>query len=130
MSDAKLYTYTEIAEHNKADKLWMIIDDKVYDCTKFADEHPGGDEVLIDLAGQDATSAFNDIGHSSDAVKYLKNLYIGDVDTASEKPQPSAEELAAQQASRSSSSSEGNGRLVLALFVAAFAVLGYFLHKS
>lgn len=30
-------------------------------------QHPGGEEVLIEQAGRDATEAFEDVGHSTDA---------------------------------------------------------------
>ena len=37
----------------------------------------GGEEVLLDVGGQDATSEFEDVGHSEDAVEILKGLEIG-----------------------------------------------------
>lgn len=48
----------EIEKHNNRDDLWMVINGKVYDVTPFVDEHPGGEEVLVDCGGQDATTAF------------------------------------------------------------------------
>lgn len=50
----------EVAKHNQPDDLWVIIDAKVYDLSKFKGLHPGGISVLIDeeIAGQDATEAF------------------------------------------------------------------------
>ena len=49
----------------------------MYDISKYLDEHPGGAEVLLDVAGQDATDQFEDIGHSGDARKELANYKIG-----------------------------------------------------
>ncbi|KAJ2751926.1 Cytochrome b5, partial [Coemansia nantahalensis] len=40
-------------------------------------EHPGGEEVILEYAGKDATEAFEDIGHSEDARDLLKGLMIG-----------------------------------------------------
>ncbi|KAI0035417.1 acyl-CoA dehydrogenase NM domain-like protein [Vararia minispora EC-137] len=50
----------EVAKHNKQGDLWIIVDAKVYDLSRFADMHPGGLAVLIDpeVAGQDATDVF------------------------------------------------------------------------
>ncbi|ELW50378.1 Cytochrome b5 type B [Tupaia chinensis] len=41
--------------------------------------HPGGEEVLLEQAGADASESFEDVGHSSDAREMLKQYYIGDV---------------------------------------------------
>ena len=40
MAEEKEYTYQDIAEHNTKNDLFLVIHDKVYDCTKFIDEHP------------------------------------------------------------------------------------------
>lgn len=49
----------------------------VYDMTKFLDSHPGGPEILLELAGNNADSLFEDIGHSSEARQFMKDLLIG-----------------------------------------------------
>lgn len=51
-------TSAEIEKHKSRDDLWMVVNGKVYDVTPFVDEHPGGEEVLVDCGGQDATTAF------------------------------------------------------------------------
>lgn len=35
---AKVHTYEEIAQHNSRSDLWIVIEGKVYDITKFLDE--------------------------------------------------------------------------------------------
>ena len=76
---AKTYTFEQVQEHNSRDDLWIIYKEKVYNVTNYLDEHPGGEEVILDCAGNDATDAFDDIGHSNDAVEMLNGLFIGDL---------------------------------------------------
>ena len=38
---SKTFSAADVATHNKADNLYIIVDDDVYDLTKFQDEHPG-----------------------------------------------------------------------------------------
>ncbi|KAL5091458.1 hypothetical protein Trisim1_003064 [Trichoderma cf. simile WF8] len=73
------YSYQDVAEHNTKKDLFVVIHDKVYDCSKFVDEHPGGEEVMLDVAGQDATEAFEDVGHSDEARESLATLLVGDL---------------------------------------------------
>ncbi|XP_010188539.1 PREDICTED: cytochrome b5 type B, partial [Mesitornis unicolor] len=42
-------------------------------------QHPGGEEVLLEQAGRDATESFEDVGHSTDAREMLKQYYIGEL---------------------------------------------------
>uniref|UniRef100_A0A672NP88 Cytochrome b5 type B n=1 Tax=Sinocyclocheilus grahami TaxID=75366 RepID=A0A672NP88_SINGR len=41
--------------------------------------HPGGEEVLLEQAGADATESFEDVGHSTDAREMLQQYYIGEL---------------------------------------------------
>ncbi|CAG9534351.1 unnamed protein product [Cercopithifilaria johnstoni] len=75
--DLTKYTTEEVAAHNNVSSTWIIIDNNVYDVTKFLEEHPGGDEVLLEQAGQNATESFKDVGHSRDAVEMTKEYLIG-----------------------------------------------------
>uniref|UniRef100_A0A915BF90 Cytochrome b5 heme-binding domain-containing protein n=3 Tax=Parascaris univalens TaxID=6257 RepID=A0A915BF90_PARUN len=80
-------TVDEVAKHNTATSLWIIYNDKVLDLTEFLNEHPGGDQVLLEVAGQDGTSRFRDIQHSTDAIEMTEQYVIGSVkkDTSSLK---------------------------------------------
>ena len=57
-------TLEVLATHSSRDDAWIAVHNKVYDVTKWLEDHPGGEEVLLDLAGADATEDFEDIGHS------------------------------------------------------------------
>lgn len=39
----------------------------------------GGEEVLLDVGGQDSTEAFEDVGHSDEAREILDGLLVGTV---------------------------------------------------
>lgn len=89
VEDVKYYTLEDIRVHNMSNDTWLIIHDKVYDITSFLEEHPGGEEVLLEQAGADATESFEDVGHSTDAREMLTQYYIGEVhmdDRKKEKP--------------------------------------------
>merc|ERR1719378_2046782 len=91
----------------------MIVNGKVLDVTKYLDDHPGGEEVLIDKAGMDATVDFEDVGHSAEARKQLLKYEVGEL-TPSEREAVESE----------SKSSGGMGGLVVAIIVLVAAVAG------
>lgn len=82
----------EIAKHKTKTDLWVAVHEKglgstrksspdlhplVIDATKYLEDHPGGVDALIDVAGTDATSAFEDVGHSEDAREEMEHFCIG-----------------------------------------------------
>nr|GMD28012.1 cytochrome B5 [Ipomoea batatas] len=79
---SKVYTLAQVSQHNNAKDCWLIIDGKVYDVTKFLEDHPGGDEVLLSSTGKDATDDFEDVGHSSSARAMMDEYYVGDIDSS------------------------------------------------
>ncbi|XP_022826601.1 nitrate reductase [NADPH]-like isoform X2 [Spodoptera litura] len=74
---SKILTADEVKRHNTRKSVWMVIRNEVYDVTAFIDEHPGGEDPILEAAGQDATIAFEDVGHSEDAKAMLKKYKIG-----------------------------------------------------
>ncbi|KAF5207633.1 Cytochrome b5 [Thalictrum thalictroides] len=81
-NDGKIFTLAEVSEHNTSKDCWLIMHGKVYDVTKFLDDHPGGDEVLLSATGKDATDDFEDVGHSSSARAMMDEFYVGEMDTS------------------------------------------------
>ncbi|RYP53765.1 hypothetical protein DL768_001365 [Monosporascus sp. mg162] len=81
---SKTFTRAEVAKNNTEDSLWFIIDSKVYDATEFVDAHPGGEAVLRQVAGEDATAAFYNL-HRHEVLTKYEDLCIGTIE--GEKPQ-------------------------------------------
>lgn len=50
---------------------------QVFDVTNFLLEHPGGEEVILENAGRDATLAFRGVGHSALALRALDDYLVG-----------------------------------------------------
>ncbi|XP_049815923.1 uncharacterized protein LOC126263004 [Schistocerca nitens] len=68
---------SEVACHDCPDDCWIIINDRVYDITDFLSKHPGGEEILLEYAGRDASLAFQGIGHGPDMVAVLEPNLVG-----------------------------------------------------
>lgn len=81
--DFKSYYLSEVALRNGTDmnEVWIVVKDQVYDVTAYCatDAHPGGPELILEYAGKDCTKAFNDAGHSVDAIREMKAMKIGDL---------------------------------------------------
>ncbi|KAK9891782.1 hypothetical protein WA026_016579 [Henosepilachna vigintioctopunctata] len=73
-----LYNRKQVSEHRTEDDLWIIVNNKVYNISNFPVSHPGGIEVLLEVAGSDATKDFYEvIQHGSRASEILKTNLIG-----------------------------------------------------
>lgn len=77
--EVKYYRLEELKQHCNGNSAWIHINNHIYDVTNFLDQHPGGEEVLIEQAGGDATEAFEDVGHSKDAHEMKKQYLIGEL---------------------------------------------------
>lgn len=97
----KEYTEAEVAEHNTEKDCWIILGNdsnggaKVYNVSKYLDDHPGGPEIIVDLAGKDADEMFEDIGHSSEARSKMKEFLIGTLKVDPNAPKSTKKKVAA-----------------------------------
>ncbi|THY40868.1 acyl-CoA dehydrogenase NM domain-like protein [Aureobasidium pullulans] len=75
------FSKEDVQSHNKADNLWIIVDEDVYDLTKFQEEHPGGKKILQRVAGKDASKQFWKYHNEGILKKYQKQLQVGSLDS-------------------------------------------------
>ncbi len=81
---AKTFTRAEVKKTaGSEDSVWFIIDSIVYDVSDFLDAHPGGESVLRQVAGTDATADFYNL-HRHEVLQKFSDLAIGSI--ADEKP--------------------------------------------
>ncbi|XP_032594546.1 cytochrome b5 isoform X3 [Drosophila grimshawi] len=85
---SKTITLAEVNEHKSAKDLWVVIDNQVYDLTKFLYEHPGGEDSLISVGGRDGTREFNEVGHSQEAREIMKKFLVGNLAASDIKKKP------------------------------------------
>lgn len=75
----KVFRLQDLKDKNTRETSWMVLHNKVYDITSFLDSHPGGRDILLWNAGQDATKAFDGNNHSAEAKKMVNKFYIGEL---------------------------------------------------
>ncbi|KIW16428.1 hypothetical protein PV08_06480 [Exophiala spinifera] len=122
-------TYAEVSKHSTKKDLYIVVHDKVYNASSFVDEHPGGEEVLLDVGGQDATEAFEDVGHSDEAREILDGLLVGNLKRVPGDPAPKIGATDKISAGPGGKSDAGTG-LGVAMYIvllagAAAAYFGY-----
>ncbi|KAI9846373.1 MAG: hypothetical protein M1830_007455 [Pleopsidium flavum] len=127
MSSTQELTYSDVSGHSSKKDLYLVIHDKVYNASTFVDEHPGGEEVLLDVGGQDATEAFEDVGHSDEAREILDGLLIGKLQRKEGDPAPkaSAPQTSTSTSTQSSAAGLGIGLYAIILVGGALAFGAY-----
>ncbi|KAH7298974.1 hypothetical protein KP509_25G067500 [Ceratopteris richardii] len=74
--ELRVVSTVELQKHASADDLWISINGKVYDVTRWLPSHPGGEIPLLSLAGQDVTDTFLAF-HPPSAAALLPRYLIG-----------------------------------------------------
>ena len=74
-----LISLEEVGLHNVREDAWLVLFDKVYEMTEYLESsrHPGGEDVILEYLGYDATLAFRGVGHSKAALRSLDKYCIG-----------------------------------------------------
>ncbi|KAG2663542.1 hypothetical protein I3843_16G037200 [Carya illinoinensis] len=73
----RIFTLSQVERHRSKKDCWLVINGRVLNVTKFLKEHPGGEEVLMESAGKDASKEFEDVGHSKGAQSLLRKYQVG-----------------------------------------------------
>jgi len=76
-TDAEIKVFTRAEVAMSVERQLIIIKNKVYDVSAYMDDHPGGEDPLLEYLGADASTAFDDIGHSASAKRTMKAFLIG-----------------------------------------------------
>ncbi|XP_077267235.1 cytochrome b5 [Temnothorax americanus] len=88
MAEKRVFTRSEIKKNNDKGKVLIVLHDKVYNVHTFLNEHPGGEEILLDHKGQDGSEDFDDVGHSKDAMELMKKYQVGTIDDSERANKP------------------------------------------
>lgn len=72
------YTMDDVRKHSTIDDCWVVFNGVVCKLPReFIESHPGG-MIIMDSAGRDATTTFNDNGHPDSARELMREFVIGD----------------------------------------------------
>jgi cytochrome b involved in lipid metabolism len=78
---ARTVSKAELAKHAAPTDCWIAVRGKVYDVTRYIDDHPAPRETITSTCGTDATVAFETKNrgraHSAGAQKLLEGMSVG-----------------------------------------------------
>nr|WPT09940.1 front end desaturase B [Namalycastis rhodochorde] len=133
----KNFTWDEVKQHTKITDRWVVIDNNIYDVTRFQKRHPGGARILSHFAGQDATEVWLAM-HKNQSLskKYMASICVGQVkepcnyDKARAERQKDVEEL--RQTALKNGWFKSNPWFFIAHIssIVGFEVLGYFIMST
>jgi 4-hydroxysphinganine ceramide fatty acyl 2-hydroxylase len=71
---------SDVESRNSRKSCYVTLGTKVYDVTEFLDDHPGGDDLVLQYGGKDITEIMEDFSsheHSESAYEVLEEYLIG-----------------------------------------------------
>ncbi|KAL8434510.1 hypothetical protein Efla_000026 [Eimeria flavescens] len=122
------FTWDEIQEHTDEQSCWCVIYGLVYDLTKFLNVHPGTAHVLLEVAGTDATEAFEESSHSLQARVQADEFIIGRLKGATDLRKCSAARGSACCSSQRKAEKLSGSPLSLIITMALVALVGIWLY--
>lgn len=78
----RIYTAADVAKHTTKDDCWVVRNGKVYNVSEFVADHPGGDDLILQYAGQDVGAIMADEvehDHSQSAYEMLGEYLVGKI---------------------------------------------------
>jgi len=69
-------TMDQVQQHNTPEDCWVIYFNEVYDVTKYAPYHPGGQEFVLNECGKDGTENFA-IFHDYEELETIARDFVG-----------------------------------------------------
>lgn len=61
MAAAKVISLDSLKRHNQETDAWLAVNGKVWDVTGFPEGHPGGESIIREYFGRDASEPYNEI---------------------------------------------------------------------
>lgn len=76
----RIYTAIDVARHTTKKDCWITRNGKVYNVSEFVNDHPGGDDLILQYAGKDIGDVMADSAeheHSQSAYDMLGEYLVG-----------------------------------------------------
>ncbi|KAJ3305605.1 hypothetical protein HDV03_001250 [Kappamyces sp. JEL0829] len=82
-----VWTFEEYKEEAKASQALILIDGYAVDISEFKSEHPGGEKLVTNYIGKDATKSFYGVlnNHTKSARQIMKDLRVAKVERSDKK---------------------------------------------
>lgn len=80
----RIFTREDLVDHSNTSSCWISRNGKVYDVTSFLQDHPGGDDLILNYAGKDVGEIMknpDEHDHSDSAYEMLEEYCIGRLGT-------------------------------------------------
>ena len=114
----------EIAKHNNEKDCYISIHGLVLKLDQqLFNEHPGGSEAVLALAGKDVTEDFEDIGHSDAAREWADKYVIGVTENYTEVKKNDKKKIPRTRELEGDKPTTGVFPIIIAVFLAIAAYL-------